>query len=202
MISAFFLFDMKHSAAGLLLLSFLLLTSCRDYTPRPVGYNRIDLPEKNTERYTFPQFSFDLPDYIHIDTLPSHISGQYWFNIVYPRYDAVIHCTYLNISKDILPGTIEDSYHLAYSHSLKADEIKQQLYTNKESKVSGIVYEIEGEVATPVQFFATDSLHHFLRGSFYYSAKVNTDSVVPITASVKEDIRQMISTLVWENPSK
>lgn len=177
---------------------FLLLVSCRDYTPRPVGYNRIEPPCQEMQHYSFPQFSFDFAACTRIDTLYSPVSSQYWFNIVYPRYSAVIHCTYLNINKDILSGAIEDSYQLAYSHRLKADRIEQSLYTNSDNKVSGIVYYIEGDVATPTQFFVTDSLRHFLRGSFYYSGKVDADSVAPITQLVRDDIRRMIATFAWQ----
>ncbi len=192
---------MKHLATGLLL-TFLFMASCRDYTPRPVGYNRIDPPDRTAERHAFPQFSFDLPDYTRIDTLHAPASNQFWFNIVYPQYNATIHCTYLSIDRNALPGVIEDSYHLAYSHSVKANKINQYLYTNSETKVSGILYEIEGDVASPAQFFVTDSIHHFLRGSFYYSVKVNTDSVAPVTDMVKEDIRQMINTFAWQKTAK
>lgn len=186
---------MKYLIIGLL---FLLFASCREYTPKPVGYNRINLPAYKEQRHTFPQFSFAFPDYIRIDTLYSEVQNQYWFNIVYPQFNAVIHCTYLNISKEGFSKAVEDSYHLAYSHAIKADEITQELYTNDEADVSGIIYGIEGNVATPAQFFVTDSIKHFLRGSFYYSDKVNMDSVAPITASVKQDIQRMIETFSWE----
>lgn len=163
-----------------------------------MGYNRIELPQRNINRYSFPKFSFEYPDYVRIDTLTPSSKNEYWFNIVYPKQEAVLHCTYLPIDMNNLSKVIEDSYHLAYGHAVKADEIKQNLYVNEESKVSGIIYEIEGDVATPVQFFVTDSLRHFLRGSFYYSDKVNIDSVAPFTAMVKEDIQRMIESFFWK----
>jgi len=199
MVSAFFVYYMKYLLASILLILFI---SCQDYTPKPIGYSRIEFPESKIIKYSFSDYSFDYPDYIIIDTLYSHIQSQYWFNIVYSQFNAVVHCTYLNITKDKLPQVLEDSYHLAYSHALKADGITQKLYANEEVNVSGIMYEIDGDVATPIQFFVTDSIRHFLRGSFYYTNKVDRDSVLPITDLVREDIRRMMNTFSWNEINK
>lgn len=182
-----------------ILISVFFMISCRDYTPRPTGYNRIDFPESRLKKYNFKSFSFEYPDYVVIDTLTSPAKGELWFNIVYPRYDAVIHCTYLPISSKDLSKAVEDSHQLAYSHTLKSEGINHIVYRNEGAGVSGLIYEIEGDVATPIQFFVTDSIKNFFRGSFYYSTKVNMDSVAPVTNHIKEDIRQMIDSFVWKN---
>lgn len=180
-------------------LSLLFFFSCGEYTPKPKGYNRIDNVESKYVEYTFPEFSFKYSDQISIDTLLSKTKDEIWFNISYPKYNAVIYCTYLPVSKLTLPKALEDSYRLAFSHSVKADEIIQKTYSNTEKKVSGTIYSIEGDVATPIQFFLTDSVRHFFRGSFYYTEKVNLDSVAPITEFVLKDIHQMMDTFNWKN---
>lgn len=111
----------------------------------------------------------------------------------------MVYCTYLPISRLTLPKVLDDSYRLAFSHSVKADGIIQQTYSNADSRVSGTVYSIEGNVATPIQFFLTDSVSHFFRGSFYYADKVNSDSVAPITEFVMKDIQEMIDTFSWHD---
>lgn len=182
-----------------LLFALLLISSCKEYTPKPKGYNRIDNVEVGYIEHTFPEFSFTYSDQVSIDTLRSKIKDEVWFNISYPKYHAVIYCTYLPVSKLSLSSILEDSYRLAFSHSLKADEIIQKTYSNENKKVSGTVYSIEGNVATPIQFFLTDSVSHFFRGSFYYTEKVNSDSVAPITELVLKDIQGMIDTFSWKN---
>lgn len=182
------------------LLSILLLVAaCHDYTPKPKGYNRIDDMGVGYVEYDFPKFSFKYSDEIHVDTFPSKVKDEIWFNITYPKYNAVIYCTYLPISKSNLVKVLEDSYRLAFSHALKADEIIQKTYSNKDRNVSGTLYAIEGSVATPIQFFLTDSVSHFFRGSFYYTEKVNQDSVAPITDFVLKDIQEMIHTFTWKD---
>ncbi|QIK53227.1 hypothetical protein G7051_02240 [Dysgonomonas sp. HDW5B] len=181
-----------------LLMLLMFVSACNEYTPKPKGYNRIDNATGETVEYNFPKFSFRYSDQVHIDTLQSKVENEIWFNIIYPKYNAIIYCTYLPVSKLTLPKVLEDSYKLAFSHSLKADEIIQQTYTNVDRGVSGTVYSIEGSVATPIQFFLTDSVSHFFRGSFYYAEKVNSDSVAPITEFVMEDIQEMINTFSWQ----
>ncbi len=181
-----------------LLMLLMFVSACNEYTPKPKGYNRIDNATDETVEYNFPKFSFRYSDQVHIDTLQSKVKNEIWFNIVYPKYNAIIYCTYLPVSKLTLPKVLEDSYKLAFSHSLKADEIIQQTYTNVDRGVSGTVYSIEGSVATPIQFFLTDSVSHFFRGSFYYAEKVNSDSVAPITEFVMKDIQEMINTFSWQ----
>jgi len=187
---------MKYKLSILLFLAFIIF-SCRDYTPRPVGYNRIDLPERNIKEFVFPEFSFSYPDYIRIDTLKSSAKNEYWFNIVYPQNGAVIHLTYIRVNKNTVNKAIDDSYHLAYSHAIKAENIEQIAYKNEKAHVSGIFYDIQGDVATPAQFFLTDSLNHFVRGSFYFSTTVDMDSIEPVTERVKEDLKAMIGSFRW-----
>lgn len=183
-------------AFGLLL--SLLLVSCQDYTPKPIGYPRIERKEITNAELNFGLFSFQYPTDIRIDTLQSPNQNEIWFNIVYPQYNAIVYCTYLPISKKSLNKALNDSYHMAYSHTLMANDIEQKLFNSHTNNVSGVLYEIGGNVATPLQFFVTDSINHFLRGSLYYSSKTNSDSVAPITQFITKDVEQMMSSFKWE----
>ena len=48
-----------------------------------------------------------------------------------------------------------------------------------------------------MQFFLTDSVDHFIRGSLYFDVEIN-DSIMPINNFLKEDIRFMIETFEWK----
>jgi gliding motility-associated lipoprotein GldD len=63
--------------------------------------------------------------------------------------------------------------------------------------VGGILYEIGGDAASPIQFFVTDSTNHFLRGALYFNSAPNADSLAPAIKYAKEDIMKMITTLKW-----
>lgn len=178
----------------------ILFLSCKnnDYTPKPIAYNRIEKPDYSYKKYEQPLFIFNYSDLSTIEKVPGKDSSS-WFNLVYPRYNATIYCSYLPITKETFGKALEDSYHLAYSHAIVANDIKQQVYSNPERHIGGIIYEIEGDVATPVQFFITDSISHFLRGSFYYDKQLNLDSVAPITSFIKEDIVEIFQTIAFRD---
>jgi len=53
-------------------------------------------------------------------------------------------------------------------------------------------------VATPYQFFLTDSTHHFFRGALYYDATPNQDSLAPVNAFLLEDIQHILNTFRWK----
>lgn len=180
----------------ILLLCTLIFFSCKnkDYTPKPVAYNRIDKPSYNYRDYNSSNYSFQYSDIAEIKKVEFKNSDN-WFNIVYPNYDAIIYCSYLPITKQTLSAAIEDSYHLAYSHSIMADDINQQIYSDSDRHIGGMLYLLDGNVATPIQFFITDSISNFLRGSLYYSKDINLDSIAPVTQFVKDDILQIFKTI-------
>jgi gliding motility-associated lipoprotein GldD len=85
------------------------------------------------------------------------------------------------------------------NHISKADAIKEQVYNNKENKVYGILYDLKGNTASAVQFYVTDSVKHYLRGSLYFSAEPDADSLEPVINFFREDIIHLIETLKWKN---
>jgi len=196
--SAFFICNKMKSVFIITTVLSVLLIACRDYTPKPVGYNRLEFPAGDLKKHSFNRFSLEYPSYAElIAVLKKDNKDEEWFSITYPEYNVEIYCTYLPITKRDLSGAIDDSYKMAYSHVVKASEIEQLKYIDNENRVSGILYHIEGDVATPLQFFVTDSISHFLRGSFYYNRKVNSDSVAPLTEFVINDIKKMIGSIRW-----
>jgi gliding motility-associated lipoprotein GldD len=52
--------------------------------------------------------------------------------------------------------------------------------------------------ASPYQFYLTDSTRHFLRGSLYFDAIPNNDSLAPVIEYVKTDIQHLFETITWK----
>lgn len=178
-----------------------VLASCsHDYTPKPRGYFRIDFPEKSYRSFdstSFP-FSFDYPVYSKITPDPERLSQKYWINVVMPRLKATIHISYLPLSNDKLSALLEDSHTLLYKQSIKADAIDESKIYLPERKVYGLLYEIRGNAASPVQFYLTDSLHHFVRGALYFYTVPNQDSLAPVVSFVREDMLKLIDSFHWK----
>lgn len=180
-------------------LGILLLTACNEYVPKPIGYSRIDIKESSYKEYDNKYFSFLLSTQAYIDTVHTeNDKTSLWFNIVYPDYNVRIYCSYFAINKSTLKQALEDSHHLAYSHVLKADGIDRSLFASKKHSVSGAIYDIGGNVATPIQFFLTDSIANFFRGSFYYDIQTKSDSVAPVTEFIRNDIVELMGSFVWK----
>lgn len=194
--SVFFCIIMKSIY---LILIVILFGSCAEYTPKPTAYPRIEREIVEMLTYENNEFSFQYPNTALIEQLPANNKEGIWFNILYPQDNATLYCTYIPLKKETLPKILEESHQLTYSHALKASEIKQSQFENKSHRVSGMLYDIKGAVATPVQFFITDSVSHFLRGSLYYNLQVNPDSVAPMTEFMRNDIINIMETIEWKD---
>ncbi|HKI89469.1 MAG TPA: hypothetical protein VKA38_10600, partial [Draconibacterium sp.] len=59
------------------------------------------------------------------------------------------------------------------------------------------VYKIEGNAASPMQFYLTDSTRNFLRGAFYIREVPNIDSLRPVINFLEPDIIHIIETTTW-----
>ena len=188
----------------LLLVNCILLTvfvSCDDktYQPKPKGYFRIDLPEKEyVSLDSMKYYSFEHPVYSKIT--PDYLSPaeKEWVNVEFPSFKGTIHISYKNVDNNI-EKYLEDSYYMMTKHISRAMGIRDSVVANPERKVYGLVYFLEGEgVASPLQFYLTDSVNHFLRGSLYFNVKTNNDSLAPVIDFITDDIRHLIETVKWK----
>lgn len=183
------------------LCSFVFLaTGCRRHqSPKPKGYFRIEFPEKEYQSFqsAFP-YTFSYPKYAEIVIDSSKNAEDYWLNVTFPQFNSQIHMSYKRIDNNFFE-LLEDSRKLAYKHTIKADAINERLFENKKNKVLSILYDIQGDAASPVQFLATDSVHHFLRGSLYFNSIPNKDSLAPVIDFIKEDMAHLIETIKWKN---
>jgi gliding motility-associated lipoprotein GldD len=120
-----------------------------------------------------------------------------WMNVEFKPYKSKIHLSYKPVNQNV-SKFIEDAHTLAYKHAIKADAIEENLITDEKRKVYGLVYEIKGNAASSVQFYVTDSLKNFLRGSLYFEVQPNKDSLAPAIDFFRKDILHLIETLKWK----
>ena len=90
-----------------------------------------------------------------------------------------------------------DAFSLANKHNIKANYI-DELPIEKPNGVRGFVFNIEGPVASPFQFYLTDvEDQHFLRASLYFNTQARPDSLAPVLDFVKTDLMHLINTFEW-----
>ncbi len=180
---------------------FLLLSSCDgNYVPKPRGYFRIDLPQKNYISFdtNFP-YKFEYPDYTEIHPDKHSPNEPYWINLVFPEFQGTLHISYKQVNNNLV-DYLEDSRTMVVKLIPKASSIEDELILNRESNVFGLKYNINGiGAASPFQFFVTDSVNHFLRGALYFNIIPNNDSLAPVIDFIKEDIDHMIETFEWKS---
>lgn len=174
----------------------IVLAACGgSEVPRPRGYPRIDFPGKCYVPCadTLP-FAFEMPKYA---SLQHSTREEYAYNLTVPRYRATIHMTYYRLA-GALPRLMEDSRRMAYQHSVRADAIRETVYMDPARRVYALVYRLSGDVASAVQFYATDSTSNFLRGALYFYCVPNADSLAPSVAFFDADIVHLLETLRWK----
>ena len=179
-------------------LFILALAGCsQNYTPKPRGYFRIDFPVKTYQHFSsnYP-YSFDFPQYGLAIKDSDRIAEPYWMNVEFPKWKCKLHLSYKPINNNVAKF-IEDAHILAYKHTIKADAINELLIVKPNQKVYGLVYDIEGNAASSVQFYLTDSVKHFLRGALYFNSQPNKDSLGPAIDFFRKDILHLIETLHW-----
>lgn len=167
--------------------------------PKPRGYFRIDFPDHAYNNFSPADcpFYFDVPTYTVVVNDSAKMKEKCWMNIEFPGYKATIYLSYRSVNNDIAQLT-DDCRNMAMKHTAKASAIEESQFVDRKNSVYGLKYSLKGNAASPVQFWLTDSTNHFLRGSLYFYAVPNADSIAPVLDFVKADIDHLIESLRWK----
>jgi gliding motility-associated lipoprotein GldD len=183
----------------------LLLSSCNsDPVPKPKGYFKIDLPQKQYVLFNAPgyPYTFEYPVYSKVikdstffDEKPEN---EFWINLDFPGFDGRLHLSYKEIGKSKFSQLVDDAFKMTSKHTLKASSI-DEIPVKGNDGVTGFIFNVGGNAATGKQFFVTDSTRHFLRGALYFNSTPNYDSIQPVEQFLYADMKHLIETLRWKN---
>lgn len=176
----------------LIFLSSLLLACQDEVLPKPPAYLRLDFDNNPSEKYEASCFNFN-------KNTSSNIKKEKdcSLELHYPKHKATIYLTYKPVTKNI-DILLRDAQKLTYEHVIKADEIEERPYINRQRKAYGMFYNVTGNAATNTQFYITDSTKHFLLGSLYFYAKPNYDSIYPAVEYIKKDMVKIMESIHWQ----
>ena len=188
-----------------LLIPFLAISvmSCKPKAlpePKPMGYFRIDLPE---HRYrlldTAMPFQYEQSVFANT-TIEPQKDNSLWMNITYPDLGATFRFTCFTVKNaDSLRKLMISEDKMVKFHYQKADDVQFSVVDDPNAHIWGQTYEIFGkEVATPFQFWLTDSAHNFVRATLYFDGTPNNDSLQPVIQYLKEDAMHLINTFAWK----
>ena len=187
----------------ILALTLLLFASCsgnHDYSPKPRGYFRIFYPKKDYQAYDAScPFTFIYPKYAFIEPDKNPDAKPCWLNMQFPQFNGTLHLSYEKIaSTKEFNELIEDAHKLSFKHTVKATSIDEGVINYPERKVYGIYYTIDGNAASSVQFYLTDSTRNYIRGALYFNSEPRLDSIQPVLRFVKQDVNVMIKSFRWK----
>lgn len=192
--------DKRYHILLLVVMLLLFLNACdQNYTPKPSGYFRIDLPQHLYVDFdsTFP-YAFEYPAYAFLGPDPFAPEEPYWMNIDFPSFKGRIHLSYKEVDGN-LAEYLEDSRQFVMKHIPKASGINDSLILDRDRKLYGLIYYIDGMgAASPCQFFVTDSTKHFVRGALYFDVVPNNDSLAPVIEFLNKDIEHLLATFTWK----
>jgi len=190
---------MMKNSFGLLIFALLLFSCVQNYTPKPQAYYRIDFPEREYRMYdSMIPLTFEYPVYGKVIHIIPPTPDSCWLNIIFPKYKGTIHLSYRKIDNN-LDQLIEDIWKGVYSKiAIRADVVDDYPFFIPKQNVYGMIFDIKGNAASPVQFFVTDSAKNYLRGSLYFFVKPNHDSLAPVVNFFREDVIHLIETVQWK----
>lgn len=197
--------NLKFNGFWILASGIWLLNSCGSDdipTPKPMGYFRIDLPQKKYSVFSETSCPFEFEyssNYSLVLPDSDNHAEPCWKNIIYPRFRAELNLSYKHIDKDNkLEKFLDDSWTLATRHEVKASGMPETPIIRDSARVFGLLFEIQGNAASSLQFYATDSTQHFIRGALYFFARPNYDSLSPVINFLKKDVERLITSLKWK----
>ncbi len=174
-----------------------LAAGCRpDPLPKPRAYFRIDLPEQAYTAWNGDaQLRAEIPAYARM--VPGRTEGRsQWYDLRFPGQRATLHLTHSRIDGD-LQDMIDDAHTFKGKHEEMAVRIIRDRVLRPDARVYGTLFEVDGDVASPLVFYLTDSSAHFLYGALYFNTRPNADSLAPVTERIRADVRHLINSLEW-----
>ncbi|ARV15500.1 gliding motility lipoprotein GldD [Polaribacter sp. SA4-12] len=177
-----------------LLIILTVFMSCNeDVLPKPKAYLSLTYPKKTYKKLTLKRpYSFEV-----LENTTVINEANNWLKIKYPNLKASIDITYRPVNNN-LKELLTEAEKLVFKHTVKAEQIIPKDFVNPEKRIFGSLYEITGNAASQIQFHITDSTNNFLKGSLYFYAKPNYDSILPAVDYIKQDILHIVETLEWK----
>jgi gliding motility-associated lipoprotein GldD len=190
---------LKH--AVVFTLTILALVGCKDQVliPKPPTYLKLDLPEHSYQIYSSPcGYSFEASSLFEVkDVYDTTGIITCHKDIKIPKLNAVMHFSFIPM-KEPLSTYVNFSNDKVDEHKLKATAIEDEQIIRSKDNVFGTFFELQGDVASPFQFYLTDSTDNFVSGVIYFNNRPNYDSLRPTLDYLKIDLMQMMKTFKWK----
>ncbi len=183
------------------LLLLLIVSGCGGSElsiPKPPTYLRLDLPEHSYKEYKSQcGYHFKASTVFSIKDVYDSVGLTCHKDIDLGPLNGVIHFSYINMVES-LSTYVNFANDKVDEHKLKATAIEDQQFIFPDKKVYGTFFELQGDVASPFQFYLTDSTSKFVSGVVYFNSRPNYDSLKPSLDYLKIDLLKMVNSFEWK----
>lgn len=187
--------------SGILILPILLLllTACEEDVPipKPPSYLRTELPDHKYNRYVDScNYQFDLPEIYTVEKAPGDTNSDCHRRIQLGPMNGTMYFRYWDMNEP-LSYYINNANDEVDFHKTKATNIVDLTIMRPEDRVFGTLFRLEGDVATPFQFYMTDSTDRFVYAEVLFNFAPNYDSLRPTLDYLQQDLEQLMETFQW-----
>jgi gliding motility-associated lipoprotein GldD len=177
------------------LLIFIFSCSNEISIPKPSLYLRAEFP-----KHEYIKFQDNCPYKFEIAKIYSvkNIKSSCHKDIDLGQLNGIINFSYIKMTEH-LSKYVNYSNDKVGEHKIKATGIKSENFIFPNKKVYGTFFKLEGDVATPFQFYITDSLKNFASGVIYFNTVPNYDSLKQSIEYLEIDLHHLINTFEWIN---
>lgn len=181
---------------------FLFLFSCGEstmYIPKPPTYLKLELPVHEYKLYDEDcPFLFEVSKMFEVKDVVEGKEQTCHKEIQLGELNGIINFSYIDMIEP-LSRYVNYSNDKVDEHKIKAVEISDTRIIREKDSVFGTFFELKGDVATPFQFYLTDSSSRFVSGVVYFNCVPNYDSLKPSIDYLKVDLLKMINTFKWQD---
>ena len=175
-------------------LSLLLLSCEKQINPKPYGELRLEYPAPKYQKFESDcSYTFEYSGFAKM----ADAKKPCWFYLSYPKMKAKVFITYYPIQNDFADH-VKEAEKMVYEHTIKASSIDTKSFEYPEKKVYGNFYELKGQSASNLQFYATDSTKHFVTAYLYFNTRPKPDSLAPAVGYIKKDMLHLLDTFEWK----
>ena len=191
---------MKKRIFSFIFLSGILASCSSDELtiPKPPTFLNVHLPQHSYIHYS-PDcpYSFDIPSMFKIKNVNYGKESTCHRDIELGPLNGTLHFSYIEMDKP-LAEYVNFSISKVDDHKIKATAIEDENIIRPKDKIYGTFFELQGDVASPFQFYLTDSTHRFVSGIVYFNARPNYDSIKPTLDYLKVDLKRFLKTFKWK----
>ena len=182
-------------------LTLFIVASCGQdeiTIPKPPTYLRLNLPNHSYANFTDNcPYSFDASTLFKVEKVEEKGVETCHKDIQLGALNGIIHFSYIDMVEP-LSRYVNYSNDKVDEHKIKATSIEDVKIVRPKDRVFGTFFELKGDVATPFQFYLTDSTSRFVSGVVYFNSVPNYDSLRPSIEYLKVDLMRMVNTFKWK----